>query len=281
MYRRGSGRHTAAVLSATGVTLSYGERPALRGVDLSLAAGEVVALIGPNGSGKSSLIRGLLGAVAAGGEIRWFGRSLADWPRRDLARRVAYLPQSPTADAGQRVVDVLRTGRTPYGGLFGLESRRDAEVVSAVADDLDLADLLDRPLDELSGGQRQRAFLGRCLAQEPTALLLDEPNTYLDLKYQVDLCHRLRRLAGGAGLGVLMAVHDLTLASLFADRVVLLADGRVVASGPPAAVLTPAVVSPAYGLPLVGLSGPNSRPVLVPAMNGGGPSAAGPASTLT
>ena len=118
-------------------------------------------------------------------------------------------------------------------------------------------------------------FLGRCLAQEPDVLLLDEPNTYLDLRHQVELCHRLRRLAADRRMGVLMAVHDLTLASLFADRVVLLVDGRVAADGTPDAVLMAGRISAAYGLALARLSGPNSRPVLVPDMNGGGPSPAG------
>ena len=270
MYIRLCGRHTAVVLSANQITLAFGDRTVLRDVDVSLAAGEVVALIGPNGGGKTSLIRALLGVTRAGGNIRWFDRSLADWSRRDLARRVAYLPQVPTAEAGQRVVDVLRMGRTPYGGAFGLESRRDAAVVADVAANLELTDLLGRPVDELSGGQRQRVFLGRCLAQEPAALLLDEPNTYLDLRHQVELCQRLRRLAAERRLGVLMAVHDLTLAALFADRVLLLDEGRLTAAGPPDEVLTAGAISAAYGLPLVRLPGPNNRPVLVPAMYGGG-----------
>ncbi len=256
------------MLVAREVTLAYAERPVLRGVNVSLSAGEVVALIGPNGSGKTSLIRALLGAVRATGAIRWFERPSHDWPRRELARRVAYLPQSPTWDPGQRVVDVLRLGRTPYGGAFGLESRRDAEVLDDVAAALELTDLLDRPIDELSGGQRQRVFLGRCLSQEPSALLLDEPNTFLDLRHQVELCQRLRRLAAERGMGVLMAVHDLTLASLFADRVVLLQDGAVKGAGPPAEVLSADVISAAYGLPLVRLAGPGGRPVLVPDASG-------------
>ncbi len=267
------------MLAVERLHMSYAARPVLRGVDLSLHAGEVVALIGPNGGGKTSLVRALLGAARATGDVRWFGRPLADWGRRDLARRVAYLPQSPTADPGQTAADVLRVGRTPYGGAFGLESRRDATVVADVAASLGLTDLLIRPIDELSGGQRQRVFLGRCLAQEPSALLLDEPNTYLDLRHQVELCHQLRQLAADRRMGVLMAVHDLTLAGLFADRVVLLVDGQVRADGPPADVLTAAAISAAYGLPLVRLSGPNSRPVLVPAMNGGGP--ADPAAGAT
>ena len=258
------------MLAIRHLTLTYGGRPVLADVSVSVAAGEVVALIGPNGSGKTSLLRASLGVAPAAGDVRWFDRPLGDWSRRGLARRVAYLPQAPTADPGQTVADVLRVGRTPYGGLFGLESRRDAAVVAGVAASLGLTGLLDRPVDRLSGGQRQRVFLGRCLAQEPSALLLDEPNTYLDLRHQVGLCRRLRELAAGRQIGVLMAVHDLTLAGLFADRVVLLAGGRVAADGTPGDVLTADAISAAYGLPLARLAGPNGRPVLVPAMNGGG-----------
>ena len=260
------------MLAATDVTLDLAGRPVLRGVDLTLAAGEVVALIGPNGSGKTSLLRAVLGTVPSTGRVRWFDRD--DWPRRELARRVAYLPQSPSWDPGQRAVDVVRMGRTPFVGAFGIEGRRDADAVSEAAAAADVTDLLHRPVDELSGGQRQRVFLARCLAQQPAALMLDEPNTFLDLRYQVELCQRLRRLAAERSIGVLMAVHDLTLASLFADRVVLLTDGRVVATGTAAEVLTVDRLSAAYGLPLASLSGPNSRPVLVPSMNGGGPPSA-------
>ena len=263
------------MLSIHQLTAAYADRPVLRGVDLSLVAGELVALIGPNGSGKTTLIRAVLGAVPTGGRVAWFDRDLTAWPRRELARRVAYLPQSPVWDAGQSAADVVRLGRTPYTGPFGLESRTDVDAVTDAAAAVDAVDLLPRPMDELSGGQRQRVFLARCLAQQPSALLLDEPNTFLDLRYQVELCQRLRRLAAEQHMGVLMAVHDLTLASLFADRVVLLTGGRVAADGPPAAVLTADRIAAAYGLSLVSLSGPNNRPVLVPSMNGGGdPSAA-------
>jgi iron complex transport system ATP-binding protein len=223
----------------------------LRGVSVSLAAGEVVALLGANGSGKSTLLRVLLGQLTpTTGTVRWDGRDLSAWPRRELARRVAYLPQTPTADAEHRVIDVLRLGRTPYWGAFGLESQRDAQVVREVAATLELTDLLDRPVDRLSGGQRQRVFVGRCLAQEPAALLLDEPTTFLDLRHQVELLQLLRQLARSRAVGILMASHDLNLAAAMSDRAVLLDQGAVAAEGPPGEVLREEVLSRVYGLPM-------------------------------
>ena len=238
------------LLESDNISFSYGAAPVLRDVSLALSAGEVVALLGPNGSGKSTLLRAFLGQLPSGGNITWQGRRLPGWPRRELARLVAYLPQSPSWEPEQTVADVLRTGRAPYLRAFGLESRRDVEVVARVAQTLGLGELLDRTMDALSGGQRQRVFLGRCLAQEPRAMLLDEPNTYLDLRHQVDLGRLLTDLAHGQGLAVLMASHDLNLAGQFADRLVLLSDGHIVADGPPAVVLRPELLEQVYGLPM-------------------------------
>jgi iron complex transport system ATP-binding protein len=240
-------------------------------VNLALAPGQLTMLLGPNGSGKSTLIRSLLGVLPASGTIDWFGKPLPSWNRRELARRVAYLPQSPVFDPDTRVVDVLRLGRAPYWRAFGLESARDAQVVSEAATRLGLADLLDRPMDSLSGGQQQRVLIGRCLVQEPAALLLDEPEAHLDLRHGVELCQLLRTLAAERSMAVLMAVHDLNLAAAFADSVVLLAEGAVVASGT-VEVLSAELLSDVYGLPMVRRwdEGSNSRPVFLPAAYGGG-----------
>jgi iron complex transport system ATP-binding protein len=251
------------LLRAQNLTFSYGDRPTLRGIDLSLCAGEVVALLGPNGSGKSTLIQSLFGHLNASGQIDWFGTSLSSWNRRELARKLAYLPQSPAYEPGQRVIDVLRLGRSPYWLAFGIESAKDEQVVESVAAQLGLTDLLNRPMAELSGGQRQRVFVGRCLVQEPAALLLDEPNTYLDLKHQVELCNLLRELATAQSIGVIMALHDLNLASTFADRVTLLNNGTVAAAGG-IDVLQPDLLTAVYGLPMFRMSRPNGAAIFVP-----------------
>lgn len=253
------------LLRARDLTFSFGDRPVLRGVTLALDGGEVVALLGPNGSGKSTLIRALLGQLPAGGEISWTGRDVASWRRRDLARLVAYLPQSPTAEPEQRVADVLRLGRAPYWRAFGVESARDEAVVREVAALLQLDDLLGRRMDQLSGGQRQRVFVGRCLAQEPRALLLDEPNTFLDLRHQVELLQLLRKLARERGVGVLLASHDLNVATSLSDRLILLEGGAVAAAGTPAEVLDPALLSRVYGVPMQRIErGDGRAPAVLP-----------------
>ena len=254
----------APILRAENLSFAYGARPVLRDVHLTLAPAQLTVLLGPNGSGKSTLIRSLLGILPARGQIDWFGKPLAKWRRRDLARRVAYLPQSPVVEPDQTVADVLRLGRAPYWGAFGLESARDAQVVGRVAAQLGLSDLLDRPMDSLSGGQAQRVLIGRCVSQEPAVLLLDEPEAHLDLRHGVELCLLLRELAAQQSISILLAVHDLNLAAAFADHVVLLRDGAVAADGN-LEVLTPELLSDVYGLPMARLAGANSKPVFVPA----------------
>ena len=238
-----------SLLEARNLQFSYDDRPVLRDISVSLSPGEVVSLLGPNGTGKSTLLRVLLGHLrAGGGNVLWDGREIRTWNRREFARRVAYLPQSPAADAEQRVLDVLRTGRAPYWGAFGLESERDVGVVQDVARQLQLTDLLHRPMAELSGGQRQLVFLARCLVQEPAALLLDEPNTFLDLRHQVELGSLLRRISRENEIAVLMASHDLNLAGSFSDRLVLLDAGTVASQGAPDDVLQPELLSRVYGV---------------------------------
>ena len=238
------------LLRARDLTFAYGDRPVLRGVGLTLAAGEVVALLGPNGSGKSTLIRALLGQLHASGEVAWQGRALSESRKRDLARTVAYLPQSPAFESEQTVRDVLRLGRAPYWGAFGVESPRDGQVVAEIATMLQLEELLSRRVDQLSGGQRQRVFVGRCLVQEPRALLLDEPGTFLDLRHHVELLQLLRRLSRERGVGVLLASHDLNVAASLADRLILLDGGTLAAEGAPNSVLDPALLERVYGVPM-------------------------------
>ena len=251
------------LLAAEKLQFSFGDQPVLRDVSIRLAAGEVVALLGPNGAGKSTLLRVLLGHLHSTGSILWEGKEIRAWGRREFARRVAYLPQSPMVDPEQSVQEVLRTGRAPYWGAFGLESPRDVDVVNSIAQQLNLTDLLARPLAELSGGQRQRVFLARCLVQEPAALLLDEPNTFLDLRHQVELGRLLKQLSRDSGIGVLMASHDLNLAGAIADRMILLDSGTVAAEGTPDKVLDPEIVTKVYGLPMRRLDDPGRRSPLI------------------
>jgi len=256
----------ANLLEASDVSFAYGEKIALRGVGVTLAPGQIAALIGPNGSGKSTFLLAMLGHLPAQGKIEWDGVAVRKRRRKDLARLVAYLPQSPRHEPGQTVLDVLRLGRAAYWGPFGLESAQDESAVQNVAKMLGLEDLLDRPLDQMSGGQRQRVMIGRCLAQQPKALLLDEPTTFLDLKHQVDLCQLLRRLAVETNLAVLMASHELNVSASSADHLTLLNAGQIAAAGKPDEVLRPDVLSPVYGVPIQRFEGA-SGPVVVPMRN--------------
>ncbi|HWE04865.1 MAG TPA: ABC transporter ATP-binding protein [Tepidisphaeraceae bacterium] len=236
------------IFACDNLSFAYDKKRVIDGVSFTLAAGEIVALLGPNGSGKSTLLRCLLGQLISCGQIKWDGKPLQQWSRRDLARRVAYLPQTLDPESSQTVADILRMGRAPFLGPFGVESRRDIDVVGDVAQTLHLADLLHRPIDQLSGGQRQRVFLGRCLVQEPAVLLLDEPNTHLDLRHQVEMGRMLKTLARSKNIAVLMALHDLNLAGAFADRLILLDEGKVAGDGPPGDVLREEMISRVYGL---------------------------------
>jgi iron complex transport system ATP-binding protein len=252
------------LLQASNLSFAYADTPVLRDISLTLAPGELLTLLGPNGSGKSTLILALLGHLPASGTILWESRPLKSWPRRDLARRVAYLPQSPAFEPDQTVLDVLRLGRAPYWHAFGVESQRDTRIVLEIANLLSLTDLLPRRMDQLSGGQRQRVFIGRCLVQEPRALLLDEPNTHLDLRHQVELGHLLRRLSRENQIAILMASHDLNLAGAFADQMILLNNGAVAAGGPPGEVLREEVLSNVYGVPINRIERPGQPPLVFP-----------------
>jgi len=253
------------LLDSSGINFAYGKTPVLRDVAMSLKAGETVVLIGPNGSGKSTLLRTLLGHLhAKNASISWSSKPLTQWRPRDLARFVAYLPQVPTADPWHTVLDVLRLGRAPYWGSFGLESVNDVRAVETAANDFELSDLLNRRVDELSGGQRQRLFIARCLAQQPSTLLLDEPATFLDLRHQLDLLKLLRSMVQTRGIGVLLTSHELSLSTSMADRVVLLVDGRIASEGSPADVMGGSALDDAYQVRMERFTRADGSVVVVP-----------------
>jgi len=209
----------------------------LEPTDLTVAPGEWLSVIGPNGAGKSTLLRALVGAVEHGGEVEIEGRALRSMRPTERARSLAWVPQTPVIPTGFRVVDYVLLGRTPHRSLLAAESPEDLRIVEEVLTDLDLLGFADRPIDSLSGGERQRAIIARALAQQAPVLLLDEPTTALDLGHQQEvllLLDRLRR----RGHTLVSTMHDLTLAGQFADRLLLLAGGRVRAEGTAEDVLT-------------------------------------------
>ena len=229
------------------VTVELGGRNVVDGVSFVVEQGDWVTLIGPNGAGKTSLLRAIAGLVAHRGEIRLGGEVVKGLRRKDIARRVAIVPQSPMMPAGMTVREYVLLGRTPYVSYIGREGRRDVAASEAALARLDLPDLAERELGTLSGGERQRAVLARALAQEAQLLLLDEPTSALDAGRQQEALELIDALRLDAGLTVLGAMHDLTLAGQYASRLILLSGGRVVAHGGPAEVLTEPLIAEHYG----------------------------------
>jgi len=252
---------SAVALAGLAVTIDGHE--ILRPIDLSVEAGEWVTVIGPNGAGKSTLLRAIGGLVRYAGAVTLFGRPAAGLNRRDRARLLATVPQTPTVPPGMAVLDYVLLGRTPYIPPLGRESEADLLAVDAVLARLDLVGFAGRRLESLSGGERQRVFLARALAQGATLLLLDEPTTALDIGHQQDVLELVDQLRRDRGLTVLATMHDLSIAGEYADRMVLLAQGRVVAAGPPRAVLTEALLGEHYRARVRVLDGAQG-PLVVP-----------------
>ncbi|MGW4463903.1 ABC transporter ATP-binding protein [Micromonospora sp. NBC_01796] len=235
----------------------------LHGVDLTVAAGEWVTVIGPNGAGKSTLLRAVGGLLPATGSITLFGTPSARLRRRDRARIVATVAQSPVVPPGIAVSDYVLLGRTPYIPPLGRESAADLAAVTDVLHRLDLVGFADRPLVTLSGGERQRVFLARALTQGAPLLLLDEPTSALDIGHQQDVLELVDRLRGEVGLTVLATMHDLSVAGEYADRLVLLDAGRVAAAGPPGEVLTEDLLAAHYRARVRVIPGEHG-PIVVP-----------------
>ncbi len=236
-----------SALRYTGVSVRRGRRLAVDIVDLAVAPGSWTVLLGPNGAGKSSLLRATVGLSAYTGSITIDGVEVRDTDRRARARAVALLPQQPQIPHDMTVAEYVLLGRTPYVPTLGIESPDDRRVVADVLERLDLTSFATRRLGELSGGELQRAVLGRALAQQAPVLLLDEPTTSLDLGHVQQVMELVDELRVERGLTVLAAMHDLTLAAQYGERIALLADGRLVADGTPDEVLTDALVGRVLG----------------------------------
>jgi iron complex transport system ATP-binding protein len=216
-------------------------------VSLAFRPGEVSAVVGPNGAGKSTLLSCLAGLRRPNsGEARLDGHAIASLPSRERARRIGYLPQSPEIAWRLDVHTFVRLGRTAHRGVFG-EDAGDLEAVNNALESTGMVEFSGRDVTTLSGGERARALIARALAGEPAWLVADEPLTGLDLSHQIDAADLLRRVSG-QGVGVVVSLHDLSFAARVADRIVLIAEGRVLADGPPAEALRPATLACAYGV---------------------------------
>jgi cobalamin transport system ATP-binding protein len=226
--------------------------------------GEWVALIGPNGAGKTTALRAIAGLVPYEGHVRVLEDDADGLARKHLARRVALVPQVPLIPGDITVRAYVLLGRTPHLGYFGTEGRRDHGAVDAALEQLDLVSFAERRLDTLSGGERQRATLARALAQDAPLLLLDEPTAALDMGRQQQVLEIVDELRASRGLTVVSTMHDLTLAGQYADRLLLVDGGRLVAAGPPDAVLTRSLITEHYGAEVAVVDAPGSGFVVVP-----------------
>jgi iron complex transport system ATP-binding protein len=235
------------VITFDGVTVRYGPATALAGVTEQVRAGEWLGIIGPNGAGKTTLLRSAARLVGYTGTIAIDGRPTARMPRRQLARLVAYVPQLPELPPDMSVGDYVLLGRTPHIGYLRTETDADREICAGLLDRLALTPMAARALATLSGGELQRLVLARALAQQAPVLLLDEPTSALDLGRRMDALELVDELRRERSLTVLSAVHDLTLAGQFADRLLLLDEGRVAAAGNPASVLRDDVLARHFG----------------------------------
>lgn len=250
------------VLELRKVDLSYGKTQVVRGVSFTLAAGEWLAVIGPNGAGKSSILKALAGILPFDGTIEVAGARHRK--RTAAARQIGYVAQKPIMPAGMSTAEYVLLGRTAHLGWMGTESAEDRGRVAEVLDRLELGAMAGRPIDELSGGEAQRATLARALVQEAKILVLDEPTSALDLAHQISVLELVDELRVERDLAVVSAMHDLTIASRFAERLLLLADGVPVATGAATEVLTEDVLSRHYGTPVSVTEGPDGGVVVLP-----------------
>jgi iron complex transport system ATP-binding protein len=253
-------------LAAEQVRLAYGDRVVVDSLDLELLDGSFTAVVGPNGCGKSTLLKALGRLLRpTSGQVVLDGKPIAKTPTREVARVLGMLPQTPVAPEGLTVADLVARGRHPHQSWLRQWSSDDEDVVAEALAWTDMSDLADRPVDALSGGQRQRAWISMALAQGTDLLLLDEPTTYLDLSHQIDVLELVARLHAERGRTVAVVLHDLNLAARYAQRLVAMKDGVVVASGTPHEVLTEQLLAEVFDLEARVIDDPVSgTPMVVP-----------------
>ncbi|MFC8847573.1 MULTISPECIES: ABC transporter ATP-binding protein [unclassified Micromonospora] len=264
------------MLSTRDLVVGYDERTVLDGLDVTLPAGAFTVIVGPNACGKSTLLRAMARLLTPRrGTVLLDGTAIRDLPTREVAQRLGVLPQSPLVPEGVTVADLVGRGRQPYQRWWRQWSAADSAAVDEAMALADVAGLADRPVDTLSGGQRQRVWIAMTLAQDTEALLLDEPTTFLDLAHQVEVLDLLHRLRAERGRTVVAVLHDLNQAARYADHLVAMRAGAVVAAGPPREILTAALVRDVFGLDCVVVPCPVSgAPLVVPALTTPSPAAA-------
>jgi len=234
------------------------KKPVIRDVSFEVSAGEFVGIVGPNGSGKTTLLRTITGLLTPDhGKIHISGHQIEHLERRELARRVAFVPQLMEPVAGFSVEELVMLGRTPYFDRFSFETADDQDAVKWAIEELQIEGLVDRPVTELSGGEFQRVAIARALAQEPKLLLLDEPISHLDIRYQVKICKLLRKLRSHRS--IIATFHDLNIASRFCSSLILIKNGKLIAEGSPGRVVTPENIWKVYRIKVTVKSNPSTH----------------------
>ncbi|MEU8524529.1 MULTISPECIES: ABC transporter ATP-binding protein [Streptomyces] len=253
-------------LTARGLTLAYEDRVVVEGLDLDVPDGKVTVIVGPNACGKSTTLRALGRLLKPkGGAVLLDGESLAKLPTKRIAQSIGLLPQTPVAPEAITVADLVSRGRQPHQAWWKQWSEDDERAVVDAMARTDVSALADRSVDELSGGQRQRVWIAMALAQDTDLLLLDEPTTYLDIAHQVEVLDLVRRLNRARGRTVVVVLHDLNQAARYADHLVAMKSGVVVAEGDPREVVTAELVREVFGLDSIVIPDPvTGSPLVVP-----------------
>ncbi len=257
---------TAPKLETRGLSLGYETRTIVEGLHLELKSGSITTLVGANGSGKSTILRALARLLKPqAGAVLLDGKAIHTLPTKTVAKRLAILPQAPFAPEGLTVEALAWFGRYPHQGFMQGRTSHDTEIVNRALEQTRMTPFKDRALETLSGGQRQRAWIAMSLAQDTPILLLDEPTTYLDVKYQLEVLHLLAELNTEGGKTVVMVLHDLNQAAQFSHELVVVKDGRVVAQDSPERVLTLELLRDVFGLEAHLIRDPGSgKPHVIP-----------------
>ncbi|MGM0452573.1 MAG: ABC transporter ATP-binding protein [Thermodesulfobacteriota bacterium] len=236
-----------------GLSYAYGPgQPVLQQLRFAVRKGDFFIIIGPNGSGKTTLLKILAGLIKVrAGEVRIMGRRLSAYPRKTLARRIAYVPQQTPGDFPFQVSDVVLFGRAPHLGTFGMESQSDRDMAAKAMQFMEIDHLAARRIDQLSGGECQRVFIARAICQDPEIILLDEPTAALDLSHQLRVMDLMEKMKAEKAITVAMVSHDINLAAMYADSLLLLHNGTLVQYGPPNDVLSYQTLEQAYSCPLL------------------------------
>lgn len=253
-------------LQARDVRLGYGDREIVSGLDVSVPPGRMTVIVGPNACGKSTLLRAMARLLPpTGGAVLLDGRSIQEMPTKEVAAVLGILPQSPSAPEGITVSDLVGRGRYPHQGWFRRWTAEDDEAVARALLSTDVLELADRSVDELSGGQRQRVWIAMALSQRTDILLLDEPTTFLDVSHQLDVLDLLTDLNRERGVTMVAVLHDLNLACRYADHMIAMKGGRILAEGRPRDIVTEELVGEVFGMRCTVLDDPASAtPMVVP-----------------